>query len=68
MCASKARRADREQTTLRLPVELMEQLRRQAQQAGMSFNDYVLMALNRFADQQPESCHAPAQRTRYGGG
>lgn len=31
---------EREQTTIRLPAELMEQLRREAQEIGMSFNDY----------------------------
>lgn len=58
---------DREQTTLRLPVELLEQLKQQAQDAGMSFNDYALMALNRFADRQPESRHVPFRKPRYGG-
>lgn len=46
---------NREQTTLRLPGELMEMLRRQAQEMGMSFNDYVLLALNQYAAHKMES-------------
>jgi len=33
---------EREQTTLRLPVALLEQLRREAQEQGMSFNSLVI--------------------------
>ena len=32
----------REQTTLRLPPELKEELQREAQENGMSLNDYLL--------------------------
>lgn len=38
---------DREQTTLRLPVELMEQLRRQAQAMGISVNALILMLIDK---------------------
>jgi predicted DNA binding CopG/RHH family protein len=37
----------REQTTIRLPAELMEQLRREAQERGMSFNDYLVALIQR---------------------
>ena len=37
----------REQTTLRLPSELKEELQREAQEKGMSFNDYVLWLIRR---------------------
>lgn len=32
----------REQTTIRLPAKLMEQLRKEADRRGVSFNDYLL--------------------------
>lgn len=35
----------REQTTLRLPGELMEMLRRQARERGMSLNSIMVLAL-----------------------
>ncbi|MEF9974121.1 MAG: Arc family DNA-binding protein [Clostridia bacterium] len=35
----------REQTTLRLPTELLEQIRRQAQERGDSFNETVIRYL-----------------------
>ena len=37
----------REQTTLRLPSELKEELQKEAQESGMSFNDYVLWLIRR---------------------
>ena len=37
----------REQTTIRLPAELMEQLRREAQERGVSFNDYLLVLIHK---------------------
>ncbi len=37
----------REQTTLRLPSELKEELQREAQRKGMSFNAYVLLLIDR---------------------
>mgnify|MGYP000094944693 FL=1 len=36
----------REQTTLRLPAELMERLRQQAQEMGISVNTLILTILN----------------------
>lgn len=38
---------DREQTTLRLPVELMERLRRQAQEMGISTNALILLLIDK---------------------
>jgi len=38
---------DREQTTLRLPAELMEQLKQEAQEMGVSFNGYLLMLIHK---------------------
>lgn len=35
----------REQTTLRLPVELMDKLRRQAQERGYTVNDLIMFIL-----------------------
>ena len=37
----------REQTTLRLPGELMEVLRRQAREVGMSLNSVMILALEK---------------------
>ena len=36
---------DREQTTLRLPVELMDKIRRQAQEMGVSLNACIILCL-----------------------
>lgn len=58
----------REQTTLRLPDELLEVLRRQARERGMSFNDYVLLALNQYAAHQMESGRAPSRSPRCDAG
>ena len=38
-------KCEREQTTIRLPVELKEELQKQAAEMGMSFNSYFLGAL-----------------------
>ncbi len=37
---------DREQITIRLPVELIEWLQQEANNKGISFNAYILMLLN----------------------
>lgn len=37
---------DREQTTIRLPAELKEQIQRKADGLGMSFNALILMILS----------------------
>lgn len=36
---------DREQTTIRLPRELKEEIQKQADKMGVSFNEYVLTAI-----------------------
>ena len=36
---------NREQTTLRLPVELMDKLRRQTQERGYTVNDLIMFIL-----------------------
>ena len=38
---------DREQTTIRLPAELKEQLQREAANLGMSLNAYILWLIDR---------------------
>lgn len=55
---------NREQTTLRLPPGLLERLREQARERGMSLNDYVLLALNQYAAHQMESGRAPSRSPR----
>lgn len=37
----------REQTTIRLPLKLKEELMREAYGKGMSFNDYILSLIHR---------------------
>lgn len=37
---------EREQTTIRIPVELMEQLKQEAEHRGISFNAYVLILID----------------------
>ena len=36
---------EREQTTIRLPIELREQLKKQADKLGISFNECVMLAI-----------------------
>lgn len=38
---------ERKQMTIRLPAELMEQLHREAQERGMSFNDYLIVLIHK---------------------
>ena len=38
---------EREQTTIRLPAELKEQLQREAAELGMSLNGYVLWLIDK---------------------
>ena len=38
---------EREQTTLRLPVELKEELKRQAQENGIGMNAIMILALEK---------------------
>lgn len=48
----------REQTTIRLPRELKEQLQREAEKKGISFNSMVSMILNLERNhRQKESSH-----------
>ena len=37
----------REQTTLRMPEELKEQLQKEAEKKGISFNAYLLLLIDR---------------------
>ena len=39
---------EREQTTIRLPAELKEQIQQEADELGISFNEAVMIALKRF--------------------
>ena len=39
---------EREQTTIRLPVELKEQLQREAERTKKSYNDYIGMILRKW--------------------
>ena len=38
---------EREQTTIRLPAELKEQLQREADMRGISFNAYLLLLIDK---------------------
>jgi len=37
----------REQTTIRLPSELKEQLQKEAESKGISFNDYLMWLIDK---------------------
>lgn len=39
---------EREQTTIRLPVELKKQIQQKADEIGISFNEFVLLAINEY--------------------
>lgn len=39
---------EREQTTIRLPVDLKEQIQQQADNMGISFNACIMLAINEF--------------------
>lgn len=39
---------DREQTTIRLPADLKEQIQRQAEDEGQSFNNFVAIIFRRW--------------------
>ena len=39
---------EREQTTIRLPVELKRQLQQEADKRGFSFNGFVLLAIDKY--------------------
>lgn len=55
----------REQTTVRLPVDLKEEIQRQADEMGISFNAYVLNALNAVQNNQEKSRRVLLQTLRY---
>lgn len=38
---------EKEQTTLRLPADFKEQLMKEAQNYGISFNEYIIMLIHR---------------------
>lgn len=50
---------NREQTTLRLPAELLEQIRRQAQERGDSVNETIIRYIR--LGMQAESHHSEAR-------
>lgn len=39
---------NREQTTIRLPAELKESVQQEAERLGISFNELVMLAINKF--------------------
>jgi len=43
----------REATTLRMPVELKQELQREADRKGMSFNAYVITLICKAREHQP---------------
>ena len=43
---------EREQTTIRLPSELKEQLQKEADKLGVSFNEMVMIIINDLLDRQ----------------
>ena len=49
----------REQTTLRLPGELMDALRRQARERGMSLNSIMILALYKGLEAMTEGRSSP---------
>ena len=42
----------REQTTIRLPIELKEQIREEAMKKGMDFNSFVLSVFHQYVEHQ----------------
>ena len=43
-------KTEKEQTTIRLPEELLQQLKREADEKGFSFNELVLIVLNDYVN------------------
>lgn len=43
---------EREQITIRLPAELKEQLQREADELGISFNELIMMIINDYLSHQ----------------
>lgn len=52
---------DREQTTIRLPKKLMDSLRQEAEERGISLNAYILMILNEEKNRSDQSGRSGAQ-------
>lgn len=50
----KKEKSEREQTTIRLPAELKEELQREADRKGISLNALVLMILNEEQNHRPK--------------
>ncbi len=50
----KKEKSEREQTTIRLPAELKEALRREADRRGIGLNALVLMILNEEQNHHPK--------------
>lgn len=55
---------EREQTTLRLPSELKEELKRQAQERGDSFNETVVRYLNLGIEYESRRASIQTQKSR----
>ncbi|MCI9273750.1 MAG: ribbon-helix-helix protein, CopG family [Clostridiales bacterium] len=43
---------EREQTTIRLPADLKEQVQQKADEMGISFNETVMIAIEKFISHQ----------------
>lgn len=43
----RSKKMEREQTTIRLPKELKEELQREADSKGVSFNDYLMWLIDK---------------------
>ena len=54
--------AEREQTTIRLPVEMKEQLQREADEMGISFNELLILIINEFIPRLSELDRAQLQK------
>ena len=52
---------NREQTTIRLPKKLMDSLKKEAEEKGLSLNAYILMILNEEKNRSDQSGHSDVQ-------
>lgn len=48
---------EREQTTIRLPAELKEQLQQEADQKGFPLKDFITFILVKYMDRSPSENH-----------
>lgn len=55
----------KEQTTIRLPNELKEQLQREAEKIGIGFNELIILIINEFIPQLKRLDHFPFQKQQY---